>query len=515
MRGALGRLIPSIVVLALAGCARLPKNVGRTPSSAIADTGATVLGRAIAPVAEAHPGQSGFLLYNTAEGALQARVALANVAQSSIDAQYFMWASDRVGRELLAHVIAAADRGVRVRLLIDDYHDQGHDLGFAALDAHPHIEVRVFNPFVRGRLRIPQFLGRFNALNRRMHNKLFVADGQVAVVGGRNLTDDYFGLGPKIDFRDFDLLAIGAVVAQAEEGFDKYWNSEWAYPIGALRKRASAEEYQRARARFAERMVAQRAHFPYALPRDPVEALAWLEGFRGKAVWARAEVVYDDPGRVAEPKGAPTGAVGRKVEELLARARREIVAENAYLIPDKDLPGFHALRARGVRVQVLTNSLASTDEVAVNAAYSTVRPALVELGVSLHEMKPFAASRRLYLSRRAAPKARLALHGKAAVLDREIVVLGSFNLDPRSRYLDTEVVFVVYSEELAAQLLEAFATDFDPANAWRIGYRVGKKDVAWLSEWPSRTDVEPHDPAGWWRRFKRAFESVLPIRSLL
>ena len=187
-----------VVALILSGCA-LPKNVVRPPSSAILDGNDTTLGALIAPAVAAHPpGESGFLLYNTGEGGIQARVALADVAQSSIDAQYYLWAGDTIGRVLLDRIIAAADRGVRVRLLVDDYESHGQDTAFETLHAHPNIEVRVFNPFARGWMRILQLLGRFNELNRRAHNKLFVADGKVAVVGGRNLADDYFGLGKKL-----------------------------------------------------------------------------------------------------------------------------------------------------------------------------------------------------------------------------------------------------------------------------------------------------------------------------
>ncbi|MGZ3428754.1 MAG: phospholipase D-like domain-containing protein, partial [Polyangia bacterium] len=493
----------------------LPKRVARPVSTAIAGTEATTLGRLIGPAAAEHPGQSGFFLFNDGKGAIQTRVALAEVARSSIDAQYFEWAGDALGSVLLERVIAAAGRGVRVRLLIDDYNTKGHDLGFEALAAIPNIEVRVFNPYARGRLRLPQFIGRFTELNHRMHNKMFVVDGEAAIVGGRNLTDDYFGLGRALDFRDFDLLAIGAVVPQAEAAFDRYWNSEWAYPITTLKKRSSPEQLARARARFAAHLAEYRASFPYPLPGDGAAALAALEKSRGQAIWAPAEVVYDDPSLMARPLHDQPTAVGRKLMALASEARHEIVAENAYLIPHKELGLLRELRARGVRVQLLTNSLATTDVVAVNAAYAKSRPALTELGVALYEMKPHAASRALYVARATTSRAHLALHGKAAVFDRATVFLGSFNLDPRSMYLDSEAVFVVHSEELAAQLLDAFATDFDPANAWRIGRVVGKHKAAWISEWPGGADVEPHDPAGAWRRMMRAFAGILPLRKYL
>ena len=253
MRPPAGLLL--VLALTLSGCA-LPKNVVRPPSSAILDPKGTTLGELIAPVVASHaPGESGFVLYNTGEGGIQARVALADVAQSSIDAQYYLWAGDSIGRVLIQHLVAAANRGVRVRLLVDDYESHGQDTAFETLQSHPNIEVRVFNPFARGTMRLLQLLGRFNELNRRAHNKLFVADGNVAVVGGRNLTDDYFGLGKKLGFRDFDLLAIGPVVREAEGSFDNFWNSKWAYPINSLRKPASQAERER-----GERAGPRQAH---------------------------------------------------------------------------------------------------------------------------------------------------------------------------------------------------------------------------------------------------------------
>ena len=250
-----------LVALAAIG-GGLPKNVVRQPSSALVDTEHTTLGQLTVPAEAKHPGESGFLLFNTGEGAIQARVAMADVAQSSIDAQYFQWGRDMVGRVLLDRVMAAADRGVRVRLLIDDYWASGYDLPFIVIDAHPNIEIRVFNPFSRGRMRLTQLLGRFTQLNPRMQKKLFIADGQAAVVGGRNLIDDYFGLGKEICYRDFDLLAIGPVVSQAEAAFDQSWNSQWSYPISSLVKPPSQAEWDQELARFSERLAADATNRP-------------------------------------------------------------------------------------------------------------------------------------------------------------------------------------------------------------------------------------------------------------
>jgi len=247
-------------------------------------------------------------------------------------------------------------------------------------------------------------------------------------------------------------------------------------------KPALQAELDQAYDRFHAQVAAERATFPYALPNDQAAAMAWLEQFRGKVVWAPAELVYDDPNSVANPADAPPGMVWNKMAYLANHAQQELVLENAYFLPKPKMPAARALRERGVRLRVLTNSLASTDEPIVNAHYADSRPELVNLGVELYEMKPDAASRALYIARPATSKAHLGLHAKAAVFDRKTVFIGSFNLDPRSMNLDTEIVLVVQSPQLAAQFLDAFATDFAPENAWRIADVVGSEgNVAWLT----------------------------------
>jgi len=503
------------LLLFLCGCATVPKHVDRPHSTAISETGWTPLGKVITPATALHPNESGILLFNTADEGIEARAALCEVAHASIDAQYFMWANDPLGRVLLSRVMRAADRGVRVRLLIDDFHSKGQDLAFNAIASHPNIEVRVFNPFARGRLRLTQLLGRFEGLNRRMHNKLYVVDGQVAVVGGRNLTEDYFGMGEKVNFRDFDMLAVGPVVPAAEKSFDTYWNSEWSYPIDTLRKKPKKpEQLARARANFEARLAEDLVRFPYPLTSGPEESLAKLRSFADRALWAPTEVVYDDPSRAAGKKDEGPGAVTQRFGELANATQHEVVLENAYLVPDRELTQIRSLRARGVSLRFLTNSLASTDEVAVNAAYAKSRPDMAEMGVELYEVRPDAVSRAIHLAH-PERKAKLALHSKAAVFDHEVVLVGSFNLDPRSRALDTEAVFVIHSSALATQLLLAFETDFAPANAWRITPVVGKHKVVWSTESFGHPAVEPHEPAKLLRRMTRSILAVLPIRRLL
>src|SRR5262249_52160348 len=351
----------------------------RPPSSALVDTHHTTLGELTAPAQPKHPGQSGFLLFNTGEGAIQARVAMAELAQSSIDAMYFQWGRDTVGRVLLDRMIAAAPQHGGPRLQpIRAREDARHAVAGALHRAQP--------PHAQ------------QAVRRRRP------------AGGRRWTqliDDYFGLGKEICYRDFDLLAMGPVVSQAEAAFDQYWNSQWAYPISSLVKPPSQAEADRELHRFSERVAAHRANFPYALPHDRDTALAFLVQFRRKGIWCPAELVYDDPNSVANPAEAPPGRVWKKVNELAMQAQHEIVIENPYLLPEPKMPTVRALRERGVQLRMLTNSLGTADEVPLNAHYAKARPEMVDLGVELYEVKPYAASRALYIARPATSKARL------------------------------------------------------------------------------------------------------------
>src|SRR5262249_51051076 len=216
------------------------------------------------------------------------------------------------------------------------------------------------------------------------------------------------GLGTEICYRDFDLLAIGPVVSQAEAAFDQYWNSQWAYPISSLVKPSSQAARDRKLHRFSERVAADRANFPYALPHDRDSALAWLVAFRGKGIWGPAEVVYGDANSVANPAEAPPGRTWQRMNALASQAEHEIVLENPYLLPNyPKMPTVRALRARGVQLRMLTNSLGTADEIPVNAHYANARPDMVDLGVELYEVKPYAASRALYIARPATSQARL------------------------------------------------------------------------------------------------------------
>ena len=224
-----------LFLLSFAGCASLPENVHQVRSTVIKDGADTTLGREISEETAQHPGASGFILLDNGLNALVARAALADLAERSIDVQYYLFHDDLVGRLLAYKLLEAADRGVRIRMLLDDMGLEGRDGAIATLDSHPNIEIRIFNPFTRGSLRSLQMLTRFGQVTRRMHNKSFTVDNQTAVVGGRNIGNEYFEADPELAFGDLDVLAIGPVVTEVSSSFDAYWNNVLSYPITSLR----------------------------------------------------------------------------------------------------------------------------------------------------------------------------------------------------------------------------------------------------------------------------------------
>jgi cardiolipin synthase C len=512
-----------IVLFLAAGCASVSPGPPAPFSSSVAASHDTSLGRRLQPLAERHPGESGFRLVNEGREAFALRAALADAAERSIDAQYFLWDVDAVGTILLHRVVRAAERGVRVRLLVDDLYITGRDAGIAALDAHPNVHVRLYNPFgARNRLafgRRMDFLFEFGRLNHRMHNKLFVVDNEVAVVGGRNIADAYFGVDPALNFRDLDVVAAGPVVATLSAGFDTYWNSGWAVPIATLRGPPSSPQLNRVYERLETQAARFLASFPYASRIDAQRILDSLTAAGDGLIWARSEVAWADPEPGAAGRnGGGQSAVAEKLASIVDTTRFELVTESPYVVPAAEMPAVRQLRGRGVSVRVLTNSLASTDEPPAYAIYAKDRRRMLEQGVDLYEIRPDAASRRIYTAHPGG-RHRLALHAKLAVFDREVLYVGSFNLDPRSRFLNTEVALVVYSPALAAQLLGLLERDFEPANSWRVVLepRAAAREnqrVSWVGE-ESAAPRHRAPGAGFWRRVAARVLAALPIRDQL
>jgi putative cardiolipin synthase len=444
--------------------------------------------------------------------AFAARVLLAEAAEHTLDVQYYIWHNDLSGTLLLNALRRAADRGVRVRLLLDDNNTSGMDEVLAALDAHHGIEVRLFNPFRRRRARWLDYLTDFSRLNRRMHNKSFTADNQVTIVGGRNVGDEYFGAGHDLLFVDFDVLAIGPVVGDVSADFDRYWRSDSAWPVSRAISPANSAMITRV-AEAAERAACSpdAAAFVEAVERQPfvrdlIEQRLSLE-------WAPTRMVSDDPAK-GFGRAPDAALLWSRLKHLMGDPTSELHLVSPYLVPGKSgTAHFAALSKRGVKVCVLTNSLEATDVVAVHAGYAKYRKPMLECGITLFEMKRSAPPARRALMG-SSGSSRSSLHAKTFAIDRSRLFVGSFNFDPRSARLNTELGFVIDSPVLAQVLAEVFAEPV-PERAYDVRLR-DKTRLQWTESRDGNAFVYDREPgAGVGLRLAVAALSVLPIEWLL
>ncbi len=501
----------AVLLALLQGCSTVRVDVARPVSYAAAPSAETSLGRSYGARYPAAGGASGVRLLVSGNEAFVARAALAESAQRTLDLQYYVVAQDATATLLLYRALLAAQRGVRVRLLLDDIGTAGRDFDLATLAAHPNVQIRIFNPFLRrgwlGISRLFEFIGDSARLNRRMHNKLWIADNAAAVIGGRNLGDAYFAAQGEGNFADLDVLAVGPVVAQASASFDEYWNSEWAVPIAAFVDAPPARtEWDHVVAAFAVH-AARFRDTEYARGLRASEFGRELHEGRLALIAAPASAVYDPPAKLDKSvdKSAPAVEAGRIFAALRPRiesVQHELILVSPYFIPSsRGITTLCALVQRGVAVRVLTNSLASTDVPAVHSAYARYRPRLLACGVQTHEFRP-AAGRGLRA--RAGLSSGASLHAKAISVDRKHVVIGSMNLDPRSRLSNTEIAVTIDSTEIGAQL----GALFDEATALDQAYRVelgepgnAQPALVWHGMEGGEHVRHADEPnASWWRR---------------
>ena len=518
-----------VAVVAFAGamtaCSSLRANFAKHPSNALPPATDTPSARYIAAELGKRGEQSGFRLLTRSTNALMSRVALADQAKRSIDLQYYIFQNDATGRLLAQRLLAAADRGVRVRMLLDDVNlkDEGQMLD--ALDAHENIEVRLFNP-LRTReasffSKLGQFLLEGRRLNRRMHNKSFIADNSVAVIGGRNIGNDYFDAGEDTNFRDLDLVAIGPVVAEASRVFDDYWNCDAAIPVTAFdNKRDTHADLAALRLALARdaRTFAQSDYAQAAL--DEVAGGPTADR-RGEWFWGPAMVVADEPGKIEAHANVPALSIGPKLKAMVESAQREVILISPYFVPGESGTRFlTAVAQRGVSTQVLTNSLASTDEPAVHSGYSRYRRGLLEGGVQLHELRPAPGAAQPATT--GGMSSGVSLHAKALVVDRQYVFVGSLNMDQRSKLLNTEMGLIIDSPLLAQAVVEFFDTVIRPDNAFRVTLQEspestsGNAKMTWTWNERGREMSERNDPGVSRKRRLEVFVMrQLPIEGLL
>ena len=505
------------VCLLLVGCATsIPKGYDRNVSTAYGNPGETELGRFFQAEMEGHPGKSGVVLLTTGEWGFRARAGLANQAEKTIDVQYYIWEVDTAGSILAERILRAADRGVRVRMLLDHVTTKETDFKFARMDFHPNIEIRVFNPFVNRRFRTLEFLFRLERMNHRMHNKAFIVDNALAIVGGRNIGDNYFGVDVAANFRDLDLVMAGPVVQDVSRSFDRYWNSEYAVPVRALiDERLSPQEYRERKTRLY-RWVKDIEDFPYPVDTSSDVVMAKLEEVRGDFIWAPARALYDEPDKLATKEED----VAEYLLDLASEKRHEVMVEAAYVILGPD--GVERARInneRGIKQRLLTNSLATNDVAAAHAGYTKYRRDILRNGVELYELRPDANSVRNNWSVLAG-RSQASLHTKASVIDRELVTIGSFNIDPRSFALNTEIVILVESPELAAQVLDYMEEGTLPENSYRVMLEMDEETSVERLVWVTEVDGEEaryysEPEVGLWRRFSTWLMGLLPIEKHL
>jgi cardiolipin synthase C len=499
--------------LALTGCAAGPRpDYPRTPSTAFEDYASTKLGQFFGPAAEEHPGLSGFSLMSQGREAFITRLALADLAQQSLDMQYYIWDGDTTGRIILDHVLKAADRGVRVRLLIDDPYYKANDPVIAALDAHPHVEIRLFNSLTNRSWSAINFVTDFGRVNRRMHNKLMVADNAAAIVGGRNIGDIYYGVDTTANYRDLDVLAVGPIVRDLSGVFDRYWNSASTVPIRAIVDRAyGTADLDAIQARLHKEIAA--ADYPYPIDQDLDELAARGAELRDDLVWARGRIIADDPASVA--RGEDSDDVVEFIRWRVAHLDKELLIESPYFVlPAGAQATAKDLHERGVQVRVLTNSLASNDVLPAQAGYAKTRKPLLENGMELYELRPDTDAFRPGWSL-LSKGSRAALHTKAMVFDREAVFIGSFNLDPRSAWINTEAGLYIESPELAERLATYMATGVVPANSYHVLLDSNGK-VVWETVTDGQTVRYQDEPdTAFSRRFAADLWKILPIESQL
>ncbi len=516
------QLIPStnirfllFLVLIIQGCAHLPDNSTMERSAAVLNQGNTSLDKMVAQQAKDNPRKTGALLLSDGVEAFVARAALSIAAEKSLDIQYYIFNEDKVGLLLTNQVLKAADRGVRVRLLLDDMDQIGNDSNLLALDSHPNIQIRTFNPFSRSVSSSVQFITRLGDVTRRMHNKMFIADNSMAIIGGRNIGDDYFDVNPNRAFSDLDSLLTGNIVEKASQVFDLYWNSEVVYPIHLLSKKNKSDNTLEAIRFSLNKLTKRQSDSPYI---NALRTSKLGQHFTNKElpfIWVNADIIFDDPIKVRTTRDAHQFHLTKKLEPYFQHIESELLIITPYFVPGNEGIRFlSALRDKGIKITIITNSLSSSDVSAVHSGYSRYRKTLLKQGILLYEMKPkvdVSINREQDSSNFGSSKT--SLHAKSFVLDRTHIFIGSLNLDPRSVYENTEVGTILTSTSIAENMVTSISQNID-----KMAFKVSLKNnqITWLETKGDAVIVHTTEPhTNWWHRLLVRMMQILPIESQL
>ncbi len=508
------RTLSSICCLLLmaivAGCASAPLDYPKQASVAIGDTSNTREAAEVNKWMEGKTDINGFYPLVAGFDAFGARLLLIDDAEASIDAQYFLMKPDHAGLVFASKLMEAADRGVRVRLLLDDVFTSVEDLDLAVLNDHPNIELRIFNPIARKGIYAFNYLGHFSLANRRMHNKALVVDNQVAVVGGRNIAEEYFQLETTGEFLDFDMISVGPVVREVSTEFDTYWNHKLAVPMEALYTNKDAEKLQKARTALLQNMrdsgdsiYAEAINTPLMKQLNELSLSPYI---------AEARLLTDDPQKLLEDVSDEQQIVVNEMRKALLAAEEEIIIFTPYFIPRKrGIELVKQLHEKGIRIVVITNSLATNNHTSVHSSYASYRKDLLKAGVELWEARADAA--KITTDDGQTQLEHLTLHTKGILIDKKRIFVGSLNLDPRSIDINTEMGLLIDSPEMGAMLTESALSGI-PDMAYRLQLGDDNK-ITWHATIDGKQVIETKEPqTSGWRRFQAWFLKIAPEKQL-
>lgn len=497
----------SVLFFLLSACSSVPEFLDKKASYRLIPADDSPLATYVAPLIEKHPQQTGVIPLINGLDAYVARLALIESANTSIDLQYYIYRNDDTGRLLIWHIIDAAKRGVRVRILLDDLTTKALDKGLMMLASHPNIDVRLFNPSYSRTLRGLEFITGFSRMNRRMHNKSLTVDNSASIVGGRNIGNEYFSNNiDDVNFGDFDLMFIGDSVDDVSIQFDRYWNADVSLPIEALSTHVIVAEdiVQATESIEFEREASESSQYVGRLQSSLLlkqiqdNGLVWY--------WGEAEVVYDPPEK-AQRKSADSWLLS-DLSRFLSAATREVLIVSPYFVPTKEGTNILVAAAKsGLDIKIITNSLAATDVLAVHAGYQGYRLPLLEAGIKIYEVKASPLKKPSSWS----GSSRSSLHAKTFILDRESIFVGSFNFDPRSAMINTEMGIMFHNAIFADAIVTGIENGLSEA-AYTLAVEEG--ELVWLDEAEGLT-VYAEPGSGFWRKFMANFLALFPFESQL
>ncbi|EAQ97737.1 phospholipase D family protein [Congregibacter litoralis] len=504
------RLYLILVASLLAACSTVDFDQPKAASYANLDTSDTRLGRNLAPLREARHPESGFSPLSLGIDALSARLLLIGLAEKSLDVQYYLVGNDPIGAVFFEALLKAADRGVRVRLLIDDIGTRTIEHQLAPLDSHPNLQLRLFNPFANRNARGLDAWD-LHRLSRRMHNKTLIADQELLILGGRNIATEYFAANPAYNFGDVDAVAMGTVARDASTMFDRYWNDRYSIPFEHLtdpEKNALSLETLRLELKERSQELAGSAYGSLVGDR----ALAMTDIHADEYFWSPYQLIYDNPQKALSQEAPPEEKLSYSLGKVAGDAKEEIFVLSPYFVPRKaGVDWLSAIADRGVQIDILTNGLAANDHIVVHGGYAPARKPLLRKGARFFELRGDIVMEGTKASE--ASEAKSKLHGKAFVVDRRHLFIGSFNWDPRSANLNTEMGVLIDSEAFAGAFAEGMYEALDE-NAYEVFLEDGA--LRWRAQREGTTEVLRKEPeVSWWTRFLANLSRLLPIRGQL